>query len=126
MFKKSEKDSVENDTVNSDSEEKNTVESESEKLQENASEENDVDVREKKKLLKKLKNKFVTGVLCGVTFTLIITFGSAYIYSYATGRYFVFKANNKMRVGNEILDNKSMDKINELRTYMDLYYFHYY
>jgi carboxyl-terminal processing protease len=123
MFKKSEKDSVENDTVNSDSEEKNTVESESEKLQENASEENDVDVREKKKLLKKLKNKFVTGVLCGVTFTLIITFGSAYIYSYATGRYFVFKANNKMRVGNEILDNKSMDKINELRTYMDLYYY---
>ena len=35
MFKKSEKDSVVNDTVNSDSEEKNTVESESEKLQEN-------------------------------------------------------------------------------------------
>ena len=96
MFKKSEKDSVVNDAVNSDSEEKNTVESESEKLQENASEENDVDVREKKKLLKKLKNKFVTGVLCGVTFTLIITFGSAYIYSYATGRYFVFKANNNL------------------------------
>ncbi len=81
------------------------------------------DIKEKKKILKMLKNKFVTGVISGVAITLIITFGSAYLYSYATGRYFVFKANNKMHVGNEILDKKSMDKINELRTYMDLYYY---
>lgn len=82
------------------------------------------DPKEKeKKVNKPTSHRFIAGIFLGVILTVVIGIGSLYVISYLTGKYFVIKAPSNVELGNEILDKDSMSKLNELKAYMDLYYY---